>query len=105
MKACLHFLLLELNLELDVVMGDVVCCLEKNLSISKTGLFKLSAGAHSNASSAHVRSQAGPEMTRKQQLYLLDAEVCKQTQGHILDGQMPIICLLFLSVCMIHFES
>lgn len=75
MKACLHFLLLELNLELDVVMGDVVCCLEKNLSISKTCLFKLSAGAYSNASSAHVRSQAGPEMTQEQQLYLLDAEV------------------------------
>lgn len=78
----------------------IICCLEKNLSISYTSLFKLSVGTHSNASSAQVPNQAGPEIIWEQQLYLLDAEVQKQTQGRILYGQMSTNSLSSVFVCM-----
>lgn len=40
----------------------VLCCLENNLSVSYTGIFKLSVGVHPNVSSAEVPNQAEPDM-------------------------------------------
>lgn len=98
-KACLHSPLLQLNLELDVAMCDVLLYVAwKTTSQSLTQVFLSWLWELIHMQVLHqVSNQAGPEMIWEHQLYLLDAEVQKQTHIRWSDVHQFFV---FCFICM-----